>query len=130
MKTKDLSSVEPSIEDLALVGEHIAAGKLTPVADRRYGLNDLPEAINGFQPREGRNNLAQGESPGMKVPPAPFCSPSPAGRGQGERGWPRPHGLEAVKKSKHLAQRRQVAKERQVKVICFLCGLRGLCVFA
>jgi len=34
------------------------------------------------QPRQGRNIIAQGESPG-RAAPTPFCSPSPPGGGRG-----------------------------------------------
>ena len=40
----------------------------------------MPEGL--LQPRQGRNSVAQGESPG-KNGPTPFCSPSPAWRGRG-----------------------------------------------
>ena len=34
-----------SKEDLTIIGELMAAGKVTPVIDRRYGLNEAPEAV-------------------------------------------------------------------------------------
>jgi len=36
---------KPGIEDLTTLAEFVATGKVTPVIDRRYGLNDVPEAI-------------------------------------------------------------------------------------
>ena len=47
----------------------------------------MPEGF--LQPRQGRNSVAQGESPG-KNGPTPFCSPSPAWRGRGPREGPHP----------------------------------------
>ncbi len=35
----------PNSEDLAVVKELIEAGKVTPVIDRTYPLNEVPEAI-------------------------------------------------------------------------------------
>ena len=46
------------------------------------------------QPRKGRNNLAQGESPGENGPhPLWFPLPRPAGEGEGGEGHSEPHGL-------------------------------------
>lgn len=32
-------------ENLAFVGERLAAGELIPVIDRQYGLSEVPEAL-------------------------------------------------------------------------------------
>lgn len=44
-------------EDLTLIGERIATGKVTPVIDRRYTLRDVPEAIRYLSTRHARGKL-------------------------------------------------------------------------
>jgi NADPH:quinone reductase-like Zn-dependent oxidoreductase len=44
-------------EDLAAIAELMAAGKLTPVIDRRYGLNDVPEAIRYLEAGHARGKV-------------------------------------------------------------------------
>jgi NADPH:quinone reductase-like Zn-dependent oxidoreductase len=48
---------KPSAKDLALIGELMAAGKLTPVIDRRYGLNNVPEAIQYLEAGHARGKV-------------------------------------------------------------------------
>jgi NADPH:quinone reductase-like Zn-dependent oxidoreductase len=36
---------KPSKEDLAIIGNLMQTGKVTPVIDRRYSLSEVPEAI-------------------------------------------------------------------------------------
>jgi NADPH:quinone reductase-like Zn-dependent oxidoreductase len=40
-------------EDLTIVGELMATGKVTPVIDRRYSLSEIPEALRYLE--EGHN---------------------------------------------------------------------------
>jgi NADPH:quinone reductase-like Zn-dependent oxidoreductase len=47
-------------EDLALVGELIAAGKVTPVIDRCYGLSEVPEAIGHLEEGHARGKVVIG----------------------------------------------------------------------
>jgi NADPH:quinone reductase-like Zn-dependent oxidoreductase len=44
-------------DDLAAIAELMAAGKLTPVIDRRYGLNDVPEAIRYLEAGHARGKV-------------------------------------------------------------------------
>jgi len=44
-------------DDLALVGELIATGKVTPVIDRRYGLSEVPEAIRYLEEGHTRGKV-------------------------------------------------------------------------
>jgi NADPH:quinone reductase-like Zn-dependent oxidoreductase len=44
-------------DDLALVGELIATGKVTPVIDRRYGLSDVPDAIRYLEEGHARGKV-------------------------------------------------------------------------
>jgi NADPH:quinone reductase-like Zn-dependent oxidoreductase len=48
---------KPNSEDLATIAELMAAGKLTPVIDRRYGLNDVPEAIRYLEAGHARGKV-------------------------------------------------------------------------
>ncbi len=48
---------KPNSEDLAAIAELVAAGKLTPVIDRRYGLNDVPEAIRYLEAGHARGKV-------------------------------------------------------------------------
>ncbi|MGC9997416.1 MAG: NAD(P)-dependent alcohol dehydrogenase [Terriglobia bacterium] len=48
---------KPNSEDLAAIVELMAAGKLTPVIDRRYGLNDVPEAIRYLEAGHARGKV-------------------------------------------------------------------------
>jgi NADPH:quinone reductase-like Zn-dependent oxidoreductase len=48
---------KPNSEDLAAIAELMAAGKLTPVIDRRYGLNDVPEAIRYLEAGHARGKV-------------------------------------------------------------------------
>ena len=43
--------------DLATIAQLMAAGKLTPVIDRRYGLNDVPEAIRYLEAGHARGKV-------------------------------------------------------------------------
>jgi NADPH:quinone reductase-like Zn-dependent oxidoreductase len=47
-------------DDLALVGELIAAGKVTPVIDRCYGLSEVPEAIRHLEEGHARGKVVIG----------------------------------------------------------------------
>jgi len=47
----------PNSEDLAAIAQLMAAGKLTPVIDRRYGLNDVPEAIRYLEAGHARGKV-------------------------------------------------------------------------
>ena len=44
-------------EDLAVLGELMAAGKLTPVIDRRYSLSEVPEAIRYLEKGHARGKV-------------------------------------------------------------------------
>ena len=44
-------------DDLALVGDLIAAGRLTPVIDRRYTLSEVPEAIQYLEEGHARGKV-------------------------------------------------------------------------
>jgi NADPH:quinone reductase-like Zn-dependent oxidoreductase len=44
-------------DDLALVGELIAIGKVTPVIDRRYGLSEVPDAIRYLEEGHPRGKV-------------------------------------------------------------------------
>ena len=44
-------------EDLTAVAELMAAGKLTPVIDRRYGLGDVPEAVRYLETGHARGKV-------------------------------------------------------------------------
>jgi NADPH:quinone reductase-like Zn-dependent oxidoreductase len=48
---------KPNSEDLGVIVELMAAGKLTPVIDRRYGLNDVPEAIRYLEAGHARGKV-------------------------------------------------------------------------
>jgi NADPH:quinone reductase-like Zn-dependent oxidoreductase len=48
---------KPNSADLAAIAELMAAGKLTPVIDRRYGLNDVPEAIRYLEAGHARGKV-------------------------------------------------------------------------
>ncbi len=48
---------KPNSKDLAAIAELMAAGKLTPVIDRRYGLNDVPEAIRYVEAGHARGKV-------------------------------------------------------------------------
>jgi NADPH:quinone reductase-like Zn-dependent oxidoreductase len=48
---------KPNSEDLAAIAELMVAGKLTPVIDRRYGLNDVPEAIRYLETGHARGKV-------------------------------------------------------------------------
>lgn len=43
--------------DLTVIGELIEAGKVTPVIDRRYGLNEVPEAIRHLEGGHARGKI-------------------------------------------------------------------------
>jgi NADPH:quinone reductase-like Zn-dependent oxidoreductase len=44
-------------EDLAVMGELMQAGKVTPVIDRRYGLSEVPEAIRYLEEGHARGKV-------------------------------------------------------------------------
>jgi len=46
-----------SKEDLALIGNLIAGGKVTPVIDRRYNLSAVPDAIRHLETRHARGKI-------------------------------------------------------------------------
>ncbi len=50
-----LASINPG--DLALVGEFVASGKVTPVIDRRYALRQVPEAIRYLEAGHARGKV-------------------------------------------------------------------------
>ena len=43
--------------DLALVGDLVASGKVTPVIDRRYALSEVPEAIRYLEAGHARGKV-------------------------------------------------------------------------
>ncbi|WP_433965362.1 NAD(P)-dependent alcohol dehydrogenase [Tunturiibacter gelidiferens] len=45
-------------EDLTIVGELMATGKVTPVIDRRYSLNEIPEALEYLEKGHARGKVA------------------------------------------------------------------------
>jgi NADPH:quinone reductase-like Zn-dependent oxidoreductase len=47
----------PNKEDLTVVGEFMATGKVTPVIDRRYTLSDVPEAIRYLEEGHARGKV-------------------------------------------------------------------------
>ena len=44
-------------EDLARIGELISSGKVTPVIDRRYQLNELPDALRYLEEKHARGKV-------------------------------------------------------------------------
>jgi NADPH:quinone reductase-like Zn-dependent oxidoreductase len=44
-------------EDLAVLSELVQTGKVTPVIDRRYGLNEVPEAIRYLEEGHARGKV-------------------------------------------------------------------------
>jgi NADPH:quinone reductase-like Zn-dependent oxidoreductase len=46
-----------SKEDLALIGNLMAGGKVTPVIDRRYKLSEVPDAIRHLETRHARGKI-------------------------------------------------------------------------
>jgi len=48
---------KPSKEDLTIIGELMAVGKVTPVIDRRYGLGEVPEAIRYLEEGHARGKV-------------------------------------------------------------------------
>ena len=44
-------------EDLTILGELMATGKVTPVIDRRYGLSEVPEAIRYLEAGHARGKV-------------------------------------------------------------------------
>ena len=44
-------------DDLALVGELVASGKVTPVIDRRYALREVPDAIRYLEAGHARGKV-------------------------------------------------------------------------
>jgi NADPH:quinone reductase-like Zn-dependent oxidoreductase len=47
----------PNKEDLTIIGELMKAGKVTPVIDRRYGLDEVPEAIRYLEEGHARGKV-------------------------------------------------------------------------
>jgi NADPH:quinone reductase-like Zn-dependent oxidoreductase len=45
-------------EDLTIVGELMATGKVTPVIDRRYRLSEIPEALRYLEEGHARGKVA------------------------------------------------------------------------
>ena len=45
-------------EDLTIVGELMATGKVTPVIDRRYSLSEIPEALRYLEEGHARGKVA------------------------------------------------------------------------
>jgi NADPH:quinone reductase-like Zn-dependent oxidoreductase len=45
-------------EDLTIVGELMATGKITPVIDRRYSLSEIPEALRHLEEGHARGKVA------------------------------------------------------------------------
>ena len=48
---------KPSKEDLAIMGELMATGKVTPVIDKRYSLSQVPEAIRYLEAGHARGKV-------------------------------------------------------------------------
>jgi NADPH:quinone reductase-like Zn-dependent oxidoreductase len=48
---------KPSHEDLSTVRDLMAAGKVTPVIDRRYRLSETPEAIRYLEEGHARGKV-------------------------------------------------------------------------
>jgi NADPH:quinone reductase-like Zn-dependent oxidoreductase len=46
-----------SQEDLTILGEFIATGRVTPVIDRRYSLSEVPKAIRYLQAGHARGKI-------------------------------------------------------------------------
>jgi NADPH:quinone reductase-like Zn-dependent oxidoreductase len=44
-------------EDLAIIGELMESGKVTPVIDRRYSLSEVPEAIAYLETGRARGKV-------------------------------------------------------------------------
>ena len=49
--------VKPSKEDLTVLQELMAAGKVTPVIDKRYSLSEVPEAIRYLEEGHARGKV-------------------------------------------------------------------------
>lgn len=49
--------LKPDREDLELVGELLGSGELTPVIDRQYGLDEVPEAIRHLESGRARGKV-------------------------------------------------------------------------
>lgn len=47
----------PSKEDLTIMRELMATGKVTPVIDRRYKLSEVPEAVRYLEERHARGKV-------------------------------------------------------------------------
>jgi NADPH:quinone reductase-like Zn-dependent oxidoreductase len=47
----------PDQADLIVIGELMAAGKVTPVIDRRYGLSEVDAALKYLQEKHGRGKV-------------------------------------------------------------------------
>jgi len=47
----------PSKEDLAIMADLMATGKVTPVIDRRYSLSEVPEAIRYLEQGHARGKV-------------------------------------------------------------------------
>jgi NADPH:quinone reductase-like Zn-dependent oxidoreductase len=47
----------PNKEDLTIIGELMKAGRVTPVIDRRYGLDEVPEAIRYLEEGHARGKV-------------------------------------------------------------------------
>ena len=47
----------PDQADLIAIGELIAAGKVTPVIDRRYGLSEVDGALKYLQEKHARGKV-------------------------------------------------------------------------
>jgi NADPH:quinone reductase-like Zn-dependent oxidoreductase len=51
---------KPSQEDLTIIRDLMAAGRVTPVIDRRYGLSEVPEAIRYLEAGHARGKVVIG----------------------------------------------------------------------
>ena len=47
----------PNKEDLTIIGELMAAGKVRPTIDRCYGLSEVPEAMRYLEKGEARGKI-------------------------------------------------------------------------
>jgi len=52
-----METVEPNKKDLVFVKELIEAGKISPVIDRAYSLNEVPEAIRYLETGRARGKV-------------------------------------------------------------------------
>jgi NADPH:quinone reductase-like Zn-dependent oxidoreductase len=48
---------KPSKDDLAIMGQLMATGKVTPVIDKRYSLREVPDAIRYLEAGHARGKV-------------------------------------------------------------------------